>query len=143
MKHLDEIIYDAISTDSSLMEAIGNRVTSTCFEVSPEEKDNTKLPNIIVTDESDENLLGTKDYVWEGPEDTEIVGVDIAAKSPRQLDELTDMVRQAIEQYIVSMYQNGERTPQLDKRTATGKEWDWMKPCYHKCIIYQCTIYHE
>ena len=33
------------------MEAIGGRVVSTCFEVSPDEADNTELPNIIVTDD--------------------------------------------------------------------------------------------
>ena len=51
MKSLDEIIYDAICADAALMEAIGSRVVSTCFEVSPEDHDNTPLPNIIVTDD--------------------------------------------------------------------------------------------
>ena len=54
MKQVDEIIYDAIRADSALMEAIGNRVVSTCFEVSPDEKDNTPVPYIIVTDDISE-----------------------------------------------------------------------------------------
>ena len=32
MKSVDEIIYDAICADTALMEAIGSRVVSTCFE---------------------------------------------------------------------------------------------------------------
>ena len=68
MKQVDEIIYDAICADAALMEAIGNRVVSTCFEVSPTEQDNTPLPNIIVTDDGFQNLESTKDELWDGCE---------------------------------------------------------------------------
>ena len=51
MKQVDEIIYDAICADAALMEYIGNRVVSTCFEVGPDDMDNTPLPCIIVTDD--------------------------------------------------------------------------------------------
>ena len=68
MKQLDEIIYDAIRSDASLMAAIGGRVVSTCFEVPPTEDDNTPLPNIIITDDGFQNNVTTKDCVWEGGE---------------------------------------------------------------------------
>ena len=60
MKQLDELIYDAICADDDLMDAIGGRVESTCFEVSPEEQDNTPVPYLIVTDDGFQNNLGTK-----------------------------------------------------------------------------------
>ena len=52
MKTVDELIYEAIVADESLMTTIGERVTSTCFEIPPDQLDNTEVPNIIITDKS-------------------------------------------------------------------------------------------
>ena len=43
MKDLDQILFDALKGDAALMEAVGGRVVSTCFEVGPDEMDNTPL----------------------------------------------------------------------------------------------------
>ena len=141
MKSLAEIFYDAIKADATLMEAIGNRVTSTCFETPPDEKDNTELPNIIVTNDGFQNNNSTKDYVWESPEDVVQATIDIAAVSDGDVERLVKMIRRAIENYIVAMYQNGETRPQLQPNspTSSGIEWDWMKPCYYQKITYICT----
>ena len=61
MKDIDEILYDALRADESLMEAVGGRIVSTCFEVGPDGKDNTPLPCIIVTDDNFQNMPETKD----------------------------------------------------------------------------------
>ena len=139
MKQVDEIIYDAIRADATLMEAIGGRVESTCFEVSPDEADNTPLPNIIVTDDGFQNQDKTKDSVWEGDEDSVQATVDIAAESPNDVKRLIRMVRRAISRYIVQMYQNGEETPELDNLTSDGLLWDWMRPCYYQKLTYNCS----
>ena len=139
MKTVDEIIYDAIKADDALMQAIGGRVVSTCFEVSPTEADNTPLPNIIVTDEGFQNQQTTKDYVWEAAEDRVQVGVDIAAKSPQEVKHLVRMCRHAIEQYTGNMYHNGEDIPVLDSLLSDGLAWDWMRPCYFQRLTYSCT----
>ena len=139
MKQVDEIIYDAIRADATLMEAIGGRVESTCFEVSPDEADNTPLPNIIVTDDGFQNQDKTKDSVWEGDEDSVQATVDIAAESPNEVKRLIRMVRRAISRYIVQMYQNGEETPELDNLTSDGLLWDWMRPCYYQKLTYNCS----
>ena len=143
MKQLDEIIYDAISADSDLMTAIGSRVVSTCFEVPPSEDDNTPLPNIIITDDGFQNQTGTKDTVWEASEDRVQVSVDIAASSPNEVKQLVRKVRQAIEAHVVSLYQQGEDTPELVSLTSNGLAWDWMKPCYYQQLAYQCTTKAE
>ena len=44
MLRLDKIFFDAITADAGLMQAVGGRVKSTCFEVSPDEQDNPPQP---------------------------------------------------------------------------------------------------
>ena len=139
MKSLDEIIYDAICADAALMEAIGNRVVSTCFEVPPAEADNTPLPNIIVTDDGFQNQVGTKDNVWESGEDRVQVTVDVAADSPKEVKRLIRKVRRAIENQIILMSANNERIPELESLSSGGVAWDWTKPCYYQHLTYQCT----
>ena len=140
MKQVDEIIYDAIQADEALMTAIGGRVVSTCFEVSPDETDNTPLPNIIVTDDGFQNQDTTKDSVWEGEDDEVQVTVDIAAKSPNEVKDLVRMVRRAGSRYVIAMYGNHEAIPELDKLSSDGLQWDWMRPCYYQKLTFNCSI---
>ena len=140
MKQVDEIIYDAIQADAALMTAIDGRVVSTCFEVSPDETDNTPLPNIIVTDDGFQNQDTTKDSVWEGEDDEVQVTVDIAAKSPNEVKDLVRMVRRAVSRYIIGMYKNRDVVPELDKLSSDGLQWDWMRPCYYQKLTYNCSI---
>lgn len=139
MKSVDEIIYDAICADTALMEAIGSRVVSTCFEVPPAEADNTPLPNIIVTDDGFQNQTGTKDNIWESGEDRVQVTVDVAADSPKEVKRLIRKVRRAIENQIILMSAANERIPELESLSSGGVAWDWMKPCYYQHLTYQCT----
>lgn len=139
MKQLDAIIYDAITADAALMAVIGSRVVSTCFEVPPTEDDNTPLPNVIITDDGFQNQVGTKDTVWESGEDRVQVSVDIAAQSPNEVKALVKAVRRAIEAHMVSLYEQGEDTPELENLSSDGLAWDWMKPCYYQKLTYQCT----
>jgi hypothetical protein len=143
MKSVDEIIYDAICADTALMEAIGSRVVSTCFEVPPAEADNTPLPNIIVTDDGFQNQNGTKDCVWESGEDRVQATVDVAADSPKEVKRLIRMVRRAVENYIILMSATDGCIPELDSLSSNGIAWDWMKPCYYQQITYQCTVPSE
>ena len=143
MKSVDEIIYDAICADTALMEAIGSRVVSTCFEVPPAEADNTPLPNIIVTDEGFLNQNGTKDCVWESGEDRVQVTVDVAADSPKEVKRLISKVRRAVENHIILMSATDGCIPELDSLSSNGIAWDWMKPCYYQQLSYQCTVPSE
>lgn len=138
MKQVDQILYDAIRADETLMTAIGGRVVSTCFEVSPTEADNTPLPNIIVTDDGFQNQVGTKDSVWESSEDRVQAGVDVAAESPKEVQQLIRMVRRAVENYVILMSDDGEEIPELDALSSDGLAWDWMRPCYYQRLTYQC-----
>ena len=140
MKTLAEIFYDAITADETLTTLTGGRVVSTCFEVPPDELDNTPLPNIIITNDGFQNNQSTKDCVWEADEDVVVASVDIAANSPSEVDSLVAKVRKAIDTYITTMWSNGQAIPELQpgSPSSQGIEWDWMKPCYYQKLTYQC-----
>ena len=47
-KELDEIIYDALTSDSGVTDVVpAARIFSTCVEVPPMDRDNTPLPYLI------------------------------------------------------------------------------------------------
>lgn len=139
MKHLDEIIFDAIQADTDLMVIIGDEklVASTCFEVPPDDDDNTPLPNIVITDDGFQNAEGSKDYVWESPEDEVSATVWVNAHTPGEVKTLVRMVRRAVENYIVGMHESGETIPTLKSVNSNGIAWDSDKPCYFQMINYQ------
>ena len=137
MKTVDELIYEAIVADESLMTIIGGRVTSTCFEIPPDQLDNTEGPNIIITDDGFTNNVTTKDCVWEGGEDEVRVTVDIAGNSPEEVKAIMRRVRKAIEVYMASL--DYSVMPELVSLTSGELAWDWMKPCYYKPLIYTCV----
>jgi hypothetical protein len=137
---LDELFFNALMADADLVLAVGGRIESTCFEVAPDDKDNTQLPNIIITDDGLTNQPTSKDMEWEADEDRVQASVDVAAKNPKQVKQLIRMVRKAIANYIKGMDDKGEEIPLLQSLQTTGVEWDWMKPCYHSVMIYQCDV---
>lgn len=148
MKELDEIIYDALTakpsepdplhpTDAEQIQAlVGDRITSTCFEVPPTEDDNTPVPYIIITDDPFQNDLGTKDDVWEGCTDRVQASVVIAAKTPAEVKQLRRMVRRAIAAHVATL----QDPPYLVSVSNDGIAWDWVKPCYYDSLHYQCDV---
>ena len=148
MTALDEILYNAIMADDDIKDAVKNtdargtvtgyRIVSTCFEVGPDEQDNTPLPYVIVTDDGAENGEGTKDDVWESSEDTVQASIEVGADSPRAVKSLIRMCRHAVAAEVARMAARGEEIPQLVSVQLNGVGWDWMKPCYHETITYQC-----
>ena len=143
MKELDEILYDALRADATLTDAVSGRIVSTCFEVSPDEQDNTPLPCIIVTDDGLQNATATKDDVWESTEDRVTASVEVDGRSPKEVKTLLRQVRRAIGSYITSLAVQGEQTPCLESVQTTGVAWDWLKPCYHETISYQCSVEND
>ena len=138
--NLDELFFNAIMADADLVLAVGGRVESTCFEVSPDETDNTLLPNIIITDDGLTNQPDSKDVEWESREDRVQASVDVAAEDPTQVKQLIGMVRKAIANYIQALDDQGEDIPYLQSVQTAGVAWDWMKPCYHDVITYTCDV---
>lgn len=137
---LDELIFDALIADDNLVEAVGSRIESTCFEVSPSEQDNTQLPCIIVTDDGLVNQPSDKDSVWESNIDRVQASVEVDGRTPKEVKRLIRMARRAVSNRITSLSSIGEETPNLVSTQTDGVAWDWMKPCYHETITYVCDI---
>lgn len=137
---LDELFFNALIADADLVLAVSGRIESTCFEVSPDGEDNTQLPCIIVTDDGLTNQPTDKDVEWESSQDRVQASVEVSAKDPKDVKTLIRMVRKAIANYISSLYDKGEDIPTLQSIQTNGVAWDWMKPCYHETITYQCDV---
>lgn len=142
MLRLDNIFFDAITSDADLMQAVGGRVKSTCFEVSPDEKDNTQLPYIIIIDEGKTPAQTTKDDEWMPSQWRVGAGVEVGAKSPNEVDALVMKAMRAIAAYISNLASQGEEIPYLNEGfpQTQGVAWDWTKPCYFDVAHYQCDI---
>jgi len=140
MIELDELFYDALTADEALMTAVGGNIESTCFEVAPDEKDNTPLPCIIVTDDGLTNNQSTKDNVWESSQDRVQASVEVDGRTPKEVKKLIRMVRRSINNHLTSIYAQGMEIPNLVDVRGDGVSWDWMKPCYHSTISYQCDV---
>ena len=140
---LDEIFFNALMADAGLALAVGSRIESTCFEVSPEEQDNIPLPCIIVTDDGLTNQSETKDAEWESNIDRVQASVEVDAKDPKDVKALIRMVRKAIANHIASLAADGEDIPYLVSVQTNGVAWDWLKPCYHSTITYQCDVEND
>jgi hypothetical protein len=69
--------------------------------------------------------------------------VEVDAKDPKQVKQLIRMVRKAISNYITSLYEKDEEIPCLQSVQTNGVAWDWMKPCYHSTITYQCDVKND
>ena len=137
---LDELLYNALRADSDLMTAVGSRIESTCFEVSPDEQDNTPLPCIIVTDDGLTATPESKDTEWESAEDSVQASVEIDGRTPKEVKQLVRQARSVIAAYMRQLEVQGEDVPCLRTVQTSGVAWDWLKPCYHETITYQCDV---
>ena len=142
MLRLDKIFFDAIVADNDLMQAVGGRVKSTCFEVSPDEQDNTPLPYILILDEGKQPAQTTKDDGWMPSQWRVGVGVEVGAKSPNEVDALVVKAMKAIANHISTLASQGEEIPYLNEGfpQTQGVDWDWTKPCYWDLAQYQCDV---
>jgi hypothetical protein len=142
MLRLDKILFDAIVADTDLMTLVGSRVKSTCFEVSPEDKDNTPLPYIVIRDLGKQPSQTTKDDDWMPNQWNVVAGVEVGAVSPNEVDSIVMKAMQAIANYISNLFAHGEEKPYLNEGfpKTQGVAWDWTKPCYWDLVQYQCDM---
>ena len=142
MLRLDKIFYDAIVADDNIMQAVGGRVKSTCFEVPPDKDDNTPLPYILIMDEGKQPSQTTKDDEWMPSQWSVGAGLEVGAASPNEVDALIMKAMKAIANHMQTLYSQGTDIPYLNEGfpQTQGVSWDWMKPCYFDVGHYQCDV---
>ena len=154
MLRLDKLLFDALTADSELMAICGYvaptqsdpgkpaRIKSTCFEVSPDAQDNTPTPYIIIMDEGKQPAQTTKDDEWMPSQWRLNAGVEVAAKTPNDVDAIVMKVMKAIADYMSTLACQGEDIPYLNEGfpQTQGVAWDWEKPCYFDVAHYQCDV---
>ena len=135
---LDDIMYAAITGDSSLVSLTDGNIVTCCFEVPPDIEDNTPLPYIIIIEDPTQNEQGTKDDVWDSDYDSAQVSIEIAAATKAEVKQLRRKVRKAIREYVSNM--DYTTRPDLKSFSNEGIAWDWLKPCYYDRLHYQCDV---
>ena len=135
---LDDIIYAAITGDSSLVSLTDGNIVTCCFEIPPDIEDNTPLPYIIIVEDPTQNEQGTKDDVWDSDYDSAQVIIEIAAATKAEVKQLRRKVRKAIREYVSTM--DYTTCPDLKSFSNEGIAWDWLKPCYYDRLHYQCDV---
>ena len=146
----DSIFVAALQSDNDLMATLGYvaptatdpgkpaRLYGTAIPLPDEDADNVPVPYVIVTFDGLSNRNETKDSLYEGAYDTVNIGVEITAKSLKDLHELTEKVRS-----IILGYMRANETAIDDyTMTADAIQYDSLKPCYWQVLRYQCDVYN-
>ena len=143
MLRLDKIFFDAITANSELMQVVGGRVKSTCFEVAPDEQDNTPLPYITILDEGKRPAQTTKDDdEWLPSMWTVGAGIEVGGTSPNKVDDIMEKVIKVIADYMKT-FDDGDIYLNEGFPQTQGVAWDWLKPCYYDVVHYQCDIINK
>ena len=165
----DIIIYDALSADTELMAAIGDRLYCTAIPAPDLEAENTPCPYVIVTFDGLNNQDTTKDDPYEGGTDKVQISVIVAANNRLELAELTQKIRHIIHEdfsyqwryeglrangqqlttsngFLLRVLKDFDRMvrqmPQDYTFSADAVQYDSMKPCYFQELHYLCDMYN-
>lgn len=166
----DRIFFDALSADTELMTAIGNRLYCTSIPVPDLQADNTPVPYVIITFDGLNNQDTTKDDPFEGGTDQVQIGIEIAANDRVELGNIAHRIRRVIHEdfsyqwrytellradgtplrtsngFLLRVLENFDemirKMPQDYTFTADAVQYDSMKPCYWQVLHYQCDMYN-
>lgn len=166
----DRIFFDALSADTELMTAIGNRLYCTSIPVPDLQADNTPVPYVIITFDGLNNQDTTKDDPFEGGTDQVQIGIEIAANDRVELGNIAKRIRRVIHEdfsyqwrytellradgtplrtsngFLLRVLENFDemirKMPQDYTFTADAVQYDSMKPCYWQVLHYQCDMYN-
>ena len=142
----DSIFITALHTNAELMEDLGYveasqttdgqppRLYNTAVPVPDEELFNVPLPYCIVYFDGLENDQGSKDERYESEYDKVNIGVQVVAKTPTQLHELTQKVRTTILDY----FRNNSTSVVDYDFSAEAILFEDMIPGYHQTLRYMC-----
>ena len=138
----DIIFVRALRSNSELMAALpAGDVYNTTIAEPDEEVLNAPVPYIIVSYDGMQNDSQTKDDSYEGDTDNVQIGIEIAAKTRKQLGELATQIRETVSDFFENLPDDDpdfDLVPLNYNLTAQGVNYDSDKPCYWQVLNYQC-----
>lgn len=139
----DIIFAMALQSDTRLLAKLpAGDVYNTSIALPDEDLDNADVPYIIVTFDGLTNDQSTKDE-YEGDTDTVQVGIEVTAKTRKQLSDLTEQVRRTVRRYFTDADEDDEFFPLIPhdyQFSASPVNYDPLKPCYWQRLNYQCDM---
>jgi hypothetical protein len=138
----DKVFYNALRSNTALMEQVGGRIESTSIPVPDEQLDNVPVPYVIITFDGLQNDGFTKDNNFEGDTDHVQVGIEVAADTRDELGDIMQAIRDTVVAYFEDTeghaWDDYDYVPVNYTFTASPVGYDSMKPCYYQTLNYNC-----
>jgi hypothetical protein len=138
----DKVFYNALRSNTALMEQVGGRIESTSIPVPDEEFENVPVPYIIITFDGLQNDGFTKDNNFEGDTDHVQVGIEVAADTRDELGDIMQAIRETVVAYFEDTeghaWDDYDYVPVNYTFTASLVGYDSTKPCYYQTLNYNC-----
>lgn len=137
----DIIFVRAIKSDANILARLDSHdVYNTAIAMPDAELDNAPLPYAIVTNDGMTNDQSTKD-TFEGEYDTVGIGIEVAARTRKELAELVADIRKTVREFFENLPDDDAQydlVPLDYQLSAEPVRYDPMKPCYWQIMHYQC-----
>ena len=139
----DKVFYNALRSNSDLMQQVGGRIESTSIPVPDEELDNEPVPYVIISFDGLQNEGFTKDNSFEGDTDKVQVSIVVVAQTRDELGDIMQAIRETVIAYFEDdeghVWDDYQYIPSNYTLTASPVAYDSMKPCYYQTLTYDCN----
>lgn len=132
----DKFFFNALAASDDIEDVVDGRIFNPARSTADEDED--KVPYIIITLDSVQNIVDTKDNELEGEDDTVQVSILCVADDRESLAELTEMVRTQCREYWEGAGASDTEAPEWWTFSASGVYYDDMKPCTYQTLTYNC-----
>ena len=138
----DKVFYNALKSNATLVDAVGDRIENTTFAEPDEAFLNEPVPYIIITFDGMQNEGFTKDNSFEGNNDKVNIGILVAAEDRESLGALMEDIRKTVIEYFEDTVghtkEDYDLVPDEYSLTASAIQYDSLKPCFWQSLNYQC-----
>ncbi len=149
----DKVFYNALKSNTALMQAVGYEAPTETSPGSPARIYNTAIPTpdddylneprpyIIITFDGMDNDGFTKDNSYEGDDDHVKVSIMAVGEDRPQVGELLTLVRQAVIEYFEAAEPEDSDfalIPTSYTLSASDVAFDPVGPCFYQTLTYDC-----
>lgn len=132
-----DLFFYRVLSESDVYDMTEGRIFNPARTTIDEEQD--RIPYVIITFESLENMVESKDDNVEGPEDRVVIGILCVAENREALADLTIAVREAVYGYYQDVAGEAyDSAPEEYTISAKEIQYDPTKPCCYQQLFYSC-----